>query len=494
MTWTKPTIDQLKTEISGVLRGLRSTIALGPGSDGAILRDTLAHLASGLHMHLQYGVLHNLIPTRASYPYIDWWAYLFGLSDGSGGYGRIKARGSSATDGMTVTATGATGDLLGEQFSDSAGNIYQINQSYTFGGAGSADLDVAAVSWPTDKGDATNVKISDQEVFAWVSTPAGCSDTLTQAADFSGGADREEDAALRARLQEKLQTPPQGGNWANWKTWIEAVSPGELRAYVWNKRQYSDTGYGYGCVDYCAFLARESGADRIIAAADEMYESISDAIEESAPILAMRNSRQLTITQTAMIIDVTLEMASNATEAQKCDWDAESVKAQVDASTVATRTITADASICAPTMTGGLEVGHRVIIAGAEAVVLAVNVGADAKVFTVETWPSAWGAVNDALVNYYILAGGGVILDAVEGLREMADAIGPAKGPYAAPIPGWDDELRLAKIKTAVIQSCDGAAVDMTINVPATDVAPGYDDDADVEAIVVTHIHVWEPK
>lgn len=490
--WTKPTYATLQTAIAGIMRGKRPGISMGPGSQGSVLRDTLAFLVDGAHNHLQYGVLHNLIPTKSGYPYVDWWAYLFGLPDGSGGYGRIKARGSSATDGITVTATGATADLDGEQFTDSAGNIYQINQSYSFGGAGSAALDVAAVSWPLNLGDQTNVKITDQETFTWVSTPAGCSDTLAQAADFTGGADREGDAALRARLQLRLQSPPQGGNWANWVEWIEAVSPGEIKAYVWPKRQYAPQGYG--CVDYMAFLARESAADRYIASTDAIYDLISDQITAKAPLLQMRNSRQLTVVEDAETVDLTLEMATNATSAQLCDWDAESLKAQIDSSVVSSLKIVADRNVCYPTATGGIEAGHRVVINGAESVVLAVNVDASPAVFTVEEWPSEWGAADDDIAGLYILSGGGIILDAVQSIRDMSDALGPAAGPLAAPIPGWDDSLRHAKIKTAVIQACDGAVVDMTISAPAADVTPSYGNGATVFAITVGEITVWEPK
>jgi hypothetical protein len=489
-----PTFTTLAIEVAERIVGQRPDAGMGPGTDGATLRDALAHVANGLHLHLRYGVLHNIIPTMASGIYLDAWAYLFGLADGdrdNPGFGRIKERGCLTADAIQVTATGSTGNLKGEQFSDSSGTVYQINQDYTFGGAGSAILDIIGV----DVGDKTNIKLADNETLTWVSTPANMSETITQQRDFAGGANREEDAELRDRLREKLQTPPQGGNWSNWKDWIEDTSPGELRAYVWPKRQFTDIGYGYGCVDYCAFLALESGSDQHIASGDQVYTDIATQIQNKAPVLLLRNSRQLTISSSEYNPQLTLEMATNATEAQLCDWDAESVKATVSTSVVSTRTITADSNVCSPTVTGGIKVGNRVIIASAEAIVSAVNVGSDAKVFTVEDWPSEWGSADDYIAAKSILSGGGVILDAVKALRELGDSLGPAKGPYAAPIPGWDDTIRHTSIKTAVIQATDGAVVDMTITTPATDVAPTYDDNNPVSRLTFsTDIRVWEPK
>jgi uncharacterized phage protein gp47/JayE len=485
-----PTFATLATEVAERIVGKRPDAGMGPGTDGGILRDALAHVANGLHLHLRYGVLHNLIPTMASGIYLDAWAYLFGLADGdrdNPGFGRIKERGCLTADAIQVTATGSTGDLKGEQFSDSSGTVYQINENYTFGGAGSAILDIIGV----DVGDKTNIKLADNETLTWVSTPANMSETITQKLDFSGGADKETDAELRDRLREKLQTPPQGGNWSNWKDWVEDTSPGELTAYVWGKRQFSDAGWGYGCVDVVALLALESGSDRIIETTDQMYDDIDAQIIDKAPVLLGRNYRQLTITETEVDIRVNVEFASNATGAQKPDWT-DSVATTVASTTVSTRTVETGFSICAPTITDGVEVGDRVIINEAEAVVATVNVGADPKVFTVEDWPAEWGAADDAINGLTVGAGGGVMLTVVDALRTLSDSLGPAKGPYAAPIPGWDDTLRLTAIKSAVVQAADGAIVDVTITTPVADQAPGYDDNSDVELITIDEIYVLE--
>jgi uncharacterized phage protein gp47/JayE len=482
-----PTLATLKTEITGRILGNRSDAGMGPGSDGALLRDVLAHVTYGLHLHLRYGVLYQLIPTKANGVYLDAWAYLFGLSDGSGGFGRIKARGSTATDGVEVTATAATGDLQDEQFTDGSGTTYKIDETHSFRGPGSAILDVAAV----DTGDITNIDTTDSETLTWVSTPANMSSTITQQKDFTGGADKEEDAALRSRLQKRLQTPPKGGNWAQWVEWIEETSPGELRAYVWPQRQYTDEtgGDGAGTVDYLALRQNESGTDQHILSTDDLYTEISDEITDNAPVLMMKNSRQLTVTATTQLIELDVQLATTVTDEDRCDWDAEDLDTTVFGYSAPTYEIRCNADVH-----NHLESGDLVIVDEYELEADSVGTGdglSDDSYFTVTTWP--WGTSGPS-AGKHIMSGGGVIKKAVDAVRDYCDSLGPAAGTYAAPISGWDDTMRIAGIKTAIIQACDGKVVDATMIAPAADVSPGYDDDSDVERLVPSEIVVWEPK
>jgi hypothetical protein len=189
------------------------------------------------------------------------------------------------------------------------------------------------------------------------------------------------------------------------------VSPGEIKAYVWPRRALNDKGFG--CVDYAAVLVNEHGEDRLITSTDETWDAIEDAIEEYAPVLQMLRSRQVTLNASNQTVDVTLELADNAPESMRCDWDAESVQTAVNTSTVLTRRVAGVANVCAPTVTDGLEEGHRVIIAGEEAVVDAVNIGADAKVFSVQAWPSEWGTADNAIAGQRIMSGGVSVNDAL---------------------------------------------------------------------------------
>jgi len=493
MTFTLPSFDDLKAEILGRWRAWIPDVSTAPGSDAYIKSETLAHVIHGLHLHLRYGVLRNLIPTQAGGIYLDAWLYLFGLSDGSGGFGRIKARGSSATDGITITATALASpdyDLQGTEFTDSQGQRYQIAesvmQSAVWGASGNQlSVDVAAI----DKGASTNIDVSDGEVFQWVTTPDSMSTTITQAADFDGGADEETDAQARARLSAYLSAPPQGGNWANWKQWIEDASPGALAAYVWIARQYTSSGgHGWGTVDYCAFQTGESGSDRFISSGSDLWDAIEDALTENAPVRLARNARQLTITEVSQDVEIDVELSPSIANADMADWDAAAVKTTVSRYSSSTKTITAAVDVCSPTLSGGIEAGDRVIIDEEEVVVSSVNVGGDAKVFTIESWPGTWGSITGK----HIMAGGGIIMTIVEAIRDYADSIGPARGDYAAPIPGWDDTLRITGIQSAVIQAGDGKVIDVTVSTPAADVAPSYDDASDVEAVTVDEIVVWE--
>jgi hypothetical protein len=498
-----PSYVERVSEALGVIRSRRPDASTVPGSDADILAHTLGHLTNAVDLHLYYGVLLNLIPTRASGWVLDAWAYIFGLDDGSGGLGRIKARGSTGTDAMTIRATAQkTPDynLQGSEFVDSAGQRFQIAESVTQNAVWAApnnamDVDVAAI----DVGLSTNVDLDDNEVFAWTSTPELMSDTLAQAADFDTGADKELDPALRTRLLTRLQTPAQGGNWSQWVQWIENTSPGSLRAYVWPGRQHSDSGgFGHGTTDYLALQVGEHGDDMHILSTDALYTAIAASITEYAPVLLMRNARQLTISAVTSQIELSYDLATTASAEQKTDFDSATLDATAQSYTYSTKEIVTDKDV-----TAYLEAGTRVIFhhkpstteVHAYYEVEVVKVGtadslADDLRFTVSTWP--WGASSGPSTE--LMAGGGLTGVVLDGLQELADNVGPAAGPQAAPISGWIDTVKHAGIKTNVINSGDTAIIDMTIALPVADLAPAYSDGATVQRLNIDRSTVHEVK
>lgn len=64
--------------------------------------------------------------------------------------------------------------------------------------------------------------------------------------------------------------------------------------------------------------------------------------------------------------------------------------AKVASDVAGTKTITAACNVCAPTVTNGIAAADVITVADQEVVVDAVNIGGDAKVFSVTTWP--WAA------------------------------------------------------------------------------------------------------
>jgi hypothetical protein len=228
-----------------------------------------------------------------------------------------------------------------------------------------------------------------------------------------------------------------------------------------------------------------------IGAADDLYDDIDQKIEDNAPVLTMHNARQLTITETTQLIELDLELATTTNDDDLCDWDAEDLDTTVGSYDDTNQRI----GFADNLTTSDLASGDRIIVDEYELEVDGVGIAggcASNQQCSVTTWP--WGTGSGPANGLHLMSGGGVIKTAVDAIREYCDALGPAAGDYAAPIPGWDDTLRIAGIKTAVIQACGGKVIDMTIATPGADVAPGYDDDSDVERIVPSEIVVWEPK
>lgn len=501
MAYTIPTYDDLVTFAKSLIKGKRSDAALGEGSDADILSTTLGHIGNLAHLHID-SVLRNLHPLTAEEPWIDGWAYLFGLSDGTGGYGRIKPRGSTGSGALTVIATGGGpwGDLQNETFTESAtGLTFKISNSFVATAAGTYTVDVAAVS----TGLATNLKSADSPSLAWSSNPAGFSSTLalTSLINLVNGCDREKTSELRARLADVLQSPGLSATPQQWRRVIESAIPGSLVAYVYPRRESAP--YGYGMVDYSVTVKNESGTYRI--PNDDQIDTVEAAVESNMPVRQMRNSRFVLPKNQTCSVDATIEIAPGASDQKKCDFDAESVKRTVSTNDAAGPNITCSGNICSPTVTDGLEVGDRVIINNVEGIVTSVNVGSDAKVFAVSNWPTEWGSGANSLAAKYVLSGGGVIMDCITDVKNYIDSLAPeatyASVRYLEEPALATDTLTVKWVQWLCIDA-DSSVIDCTVNDiaggGAVDKSPEETDptigNLTINYLIPGEIRIWEDK
>jgi hypothetical protein len=502
-----PTWDDLYTQAKAAVKALRSGVSLKPGSKADIECRTQATLHHGAHMNI-LALVNNIIPTKASGIFLDAWLWLFGLPDGdrdSPSYGRIKARGSIASDALTVTATGATGDLNGEQFNDENGQTFQVNESYTFSGAGSADLDVLAVS----TGTSTNLKSADNPTFEWVSTPANVADNPVLAADLENAANEETDSEGRARLADILQSPGLSASPSQWRRTIEETPGlvGSIDGYVLPLREAPGTGFS--TCDYTALVRGESCTDRIPSTAQ--LADIETYVEAQMPVRMMRNSRILTPTGNSADINFEIEMSPDAPEDALCDADMQAIKTTVSANDAGGPEITANANVCAPTITGGFEVGYRVFISaqdglassGAEGIITAVNIGADAAKFEVSVWPTGWGTALNSLAGKYVQSGGGLISDINEAIIAYCDSSAPETDydgtRYMASPVAADAEYRLKQIQAEIIRVSDYIldVQNLQISGAAADKSPTETDPTlgtGIYFLYPSQIQIWELK
>jgi uncharacterized phage protein gp47/JayE len=502
-----PSYSTLITEILEEIKSKIPGIATSEGSDADVLATSLAHVSNSQHIHLKYGLLYNLIPTKSSGWVLSAWMWLFGLSNGSGGYGRIVARGSTVDAGFTFVAGAGPGwvDLNGAVFTDSAGQRFQINESYTPTGAGTTSaLDVISL----DTGLSTNLETWRGETFTWESTPAQMEATITQTVDLDGGADYEEDAPGRARLARHLQSPSMGGNWPQWQEIAEEAVAGSIDAWVWEGAHNATDGYG--TTDIACTQRGEDGSAKQIESTDALYDTINDALLLYVMYGALFRVRFLDSNEDTQDVTVKITLNSSASASQQSDWDAEDANTTISAWTPASKLLATALADITPYVTAG----DRCIVYGAQAVAEKVGIAdglAADNVIQFETWfdvydeelnpypwPSGHSAIGDKLTS-----GGGLILDCVGAIREdVFRFLGPYKGSAspqtAAPIPGWEDILRLQNIQTALIVVGDAAGeaviVDANVTTPATDITPNTGSDTDVYFLSPGEIAVFEVK
>jgi uncharacterized phage protein gp47/JayE len=506
MSITWPTKEQIRASILALYQAER------PDADSTKYSDLW--LNSRIWSVLQYRAhrtikqaLDAVFPNTSFGSYLDAWLSTYGLPDGQGGFGRVLPHISAADAGFTIeTAAGMAANLtLNQQLTDSANNTYVITeQNALIAPGGTEDVDIESV----DTGFTTNLEAGT--VLTWVTPPAGADATGTLAKALTGGTDLGEDSAEQVRLLAKVRNPSASGNVAHWVEVIEAVSPGFLKAYVWPQRQNRATGpnHGAGTTDYCALKIRESSEDRDILAADDLYTDIAAAVAANLPALIYLQSRQLTITDVNTDIDVTITLGDGATEEQKCDWDAESIKRTVTNSVPGTGVITSNLSVTTLSVTNGIAVDDKVVINGIEGTVTAID-GADDKVFTVGDWPDGWGSGVNPLNGLYICSGGGFVgqktdfnnnvtgSGCTESIRAYMDGLGPNVLYNAAQseIPGWESSARIQALESECFVAGGGVIVDVVVNDlggGVVDLVHAADDDATASLFNVDEIAVWQ--
>lgn len=197
------------------------------------------------------------IRSKTSPQALNFWAFCFGVSNGSGGYGR---RGAVAASGGRATPTGVAGTLIliDSQATDANGTVVQTTSAVTLNGPPNTN----AVSFvATTAGAAGNLTVGT--LLTWVSPPPGLDSTLTLTQALTLGEDVESDSSLLSRILQRLQNPPKGGTAGDYRRWCEesvdistGVTLGVSRAYVYPHRR------GLGTVEMLITQAG-TGAGRI---------------------------------------------------------------------------------------------------------------------------------------------------------------------------------------------------------------------------------------
>lgn len=231
-------------EISESVRGyMRQEL---PGTDAMIWPNTLSVLgkvfAMAIHLveHRVAWVHRQIFTSTASAAHLERHAYEYGL-----------ARRAAASAAGDVETTGTPDAVY------PAGIAYQsAGLEYQTAGEAKADSEGALVLRlrSVDAGVDTNRDAG--EVLALIDAaayPTLGAEATVAAGGIGGGADREGDEALRARVLDRKRRPPQGGAESDYEQWALAV-PGVRKA--WAQR----FAYGAGTVGvHVLFNGRVNG-------------------------------------------------------------------------------------------------------------------------------------------------------------------------------------------------------------------------------------------
>ena len=151
-------------------------------------------------------------------------------------YGIFRLPITAAQGCFTLQGDSGTPVPVGTIFVRSDGIQYQTTAGVIIPPAGF--IDVAAIA--LTQGEIGNAAAG---VLLQPSVPiAGLTGTTVCAAAISGGAEEEQDAALRDRVLFRLQNPPGAGTEADWQRWARSLSAAVTRVWV------VPTVYGNGTV------------------------------------------------------------------------------------------------------------------------------------------------------------------------------------------------------------------------------------------------------
>lgn len=212
--YSRPTLAELVTRTRADLVSRLSAEDILRRADADVYARVLAGLAHGLYGYVDY-LANQVIYDTSEAEYLARWASIWGVT---------RKPAAAATGSVTfAVATGAvipSGTLL--QALD--GVQYQTTADATVS-APTATAPVAAlVAAASGNRDAG-------QTLTLVSPVAGVQSSATAGA-LSGGADLESDDDLRARLIDRIQQPPHGGDAHDYVTWALEV-PGVTRAWCY---------------------------------------------------------------------------------------------------------------------------------------------------------------------------------------------------------------------------------------------------------------------
>lgn len=170
----------------------------------------------------------QLLPDTAAGAKLDRWLNIF----------NVARRAAVQSEGVVTITVSVASTLIvtNTQLVDTTGQLYQVTTGGQYGTAPGLSLKVPVQS--VAGGQSTNHANGD--TLRWVTAPPFCAQTVSVGTSggtdgLAQGADSEanQDEPPRARLLNRLQNPPRGGNAADIQGWATASSPDVQACFVY---------------------------------------------------------------------------------------------------------------------------------------------------------------------------------------------------------------------------------------------------------------------
>lgn len=210
--YSRPTLAELVTRTRADLVSRLSADDILRRADADVYARVLAGLAHGLYGYVDY-LANQIIYDTAEAEFLARWASIWGVT-----------RKPAAVAAGSVTFAVAAGAVI------PSGTLLQALDGVQYQTTADATISVPSATAPVAAlvAAAAGNRTAGQTL-TLVSPVAGVQSSAT-AGDLVGGADLESDDDLRARLIDRIQQPPQGGDAHDYVTWALEVA-GVTRAW-----------------------------------------------------------------------------------------------------------------------------------------------------------------------------------------------------------------------------------------------------------------------
>jgi uncharacterized phage protein gp47/JayE len=147
-------------------------------------------------------------------------------------FGLKPGEATGASGNIVFKTSQATLVVLGAQLIDAVGQVFLVTIGGTYNDDDPIPISGGSATTEGSTGKGTNHDAGD--ILQWVGgAPAFADATVTVAiGGLTGGADKDDDEAMRALLYSHLRNPAGGGNWSQVIGWAKAASASVNAAFV----------------------------------------------------------------------------------------------------------------------------------------------------------------------------------------------------------------------------------------------------------------------